>query len=105
MWVHQSPFPITALHWGWDKIHDLCFQCKDKTQLWKPITPSSVVVHIKGHQASRANFEAVHANFSRVCGGAACLGATLPFDVSSLADLCSRNENIRRGYSKCALLE
>ena len=50
MWVYESPFPITALHWGWDKIHDLCFKCMDKTQLWKPITTSSVVVHIKGHQ-------------------------------------------------------
>jgi hypothetical protein len=28
MWVHMSPFAITALHWGWDKIHDLCFTCK-----------------------------------------------------------------------------
>ena len=29
MWVHSSPFRITALHWGWDKIHDLCFLCKE----------------------------------------------------------------------------
>ena len=36
MWVHMSPFAITALHWGWDKIHDLCFTCKDTTQLWNP---------------------------------------------------------------------
>ena len=50
MWVHMTPFAITALHWGWDKIHDLCFLCKDKTQLWKPITTQTVVVHIKGHQ-------------------------------------------------------
>lgn len=28
MWVYNSPFRITALHWGWDKIHDLCFACK-----------------------------------------------------------------------------
>ena len=91
MWVHMSPFAITALHWGWDKIHDLCFTCKDTTQLWnpdpspnpnpnpdpnpnpnpaptptptrtptpnqdttqlwKPLTTKTVVVHIKGHQA------------------------------------------------------
>ena len=50
MWVHMTPFAITAMHWGWDKIHDLCFLCKDKTQLWKPITTQTVVVHIKGHQ-------------------------------------------------------
>ena len=30
MWVYEAPFPITALHWGWDKIHDLCFKCKEK---------------------------------------------------------------------------
>lgn len=41
MWVHMSPFAITALHWGWDKIHDLCFTCKVTTQLWNPtLTPN-----------------------------------------------------------------
>ena len=40
MWVHMSPFAITALHWGWDKIHDLCFTCKDTSpRLWNP-TPT-----------------------------------------------------------------
>jgi hypothetical protein len=29
---------------------------------------------------------------------------TLPFDVPNLADLCRRNDNIRRGYSKCDLV-
>ena len=102
MWVHQTPFAITALHWGWDKIHDLCFTCKDKTQLWKPITTSTVVVHIKGHQASWYNFDNVHRNMSARCDSA-CMQTILPFDVPNLANLCGRNENIRRGYSKCSL--
>jgi len=100
MWVHMSPFAITALHWGWDKIHDLCFTCKDTTQLWKPLTTKTVVVHIKGHQANRHNFLDVHRNFSRVCD-AQCQQQTLDFDVPSLADLCRRG-SISQVYGKCA---
>lgn len=102
MWVHSSPFPVTALHWGWDKIHDLCFKCTDKTQLWKPITTSSVVIHIKGHQANAHNFNDVHANFSRVCGDE-CQRAELSFDVPDLPSLCSRGR-IKDVYSKCSLV-
>jgi len=103
MWVHQSPFAITAMHWGWDKVHDLCFRCKDKQQLWKPITDQSVVIHIKGHQAYWENFDNVHRNFTQRCDEA-CQKWTLPFDVPSLANLCRRNDQIRRGYSKCSLV-
>ena len=140
MWVHQTPFAITALHWGWDtgtphtvtvpralptsasvhsphspsvhdayacyrwdKIHDLCFKCTDKTQLWKPITTSTVVVHIKGHQAGKWNFDNVHANLSQRCDSE-CMQTVLPFDVPNLADLCGRNVGIKRGYSKCELV-
>jgi hypothetical protein len=122
MWVHAAPFRITALHWGWDKIHDLCFLCKvrlcargahgspppyphrfahgdcvhtvpapvflwsvvrspcrapasavrrqDKKQLWKPVTPLSVVIHIKGHQANWHNFINVHRNLTERCDDA-----------------------------------
>ena len=104
MWVYMTPFAITALHWGWDKIHDLCFKCMDKTQLWKPITTSTVVVHIKGHQASWFNFDAVHRNFSQRCDDA-CQQEVLPLDVTSLADLCGRNAAIQRSYSKCKTLK
>ena len=102
MWVFEAPFAITALHWGWDKIHDLCFKCTDKTQLWKPITTSSVVVHIKGHQATWHNFHNIHVNFSRVCDDD-CLQLQLPFDVPNLADLCRRG-TIAQSYSKCSML-
>ena len=104
MWVHQSPFAITALHWGWDKVHDLCFLCKDKAQLWKPITDQSVVIHIKGHQAFWTNFINVHRNFSQRCDPEVCQRTTLPFDVPNLANLCRRNANIARGYSKCKMV-
>ena len=103
MWVHSSPFPVTAIHWGWDKVHDLCFKCKDKTQLWKPITTSSVVVHIKGHQANRHNFENCHRNFSRVCD-AECQQQPLDYDVPTLANLCARG-SISQVYSKCAMVK
>ena len=102
MWVHSTPFPITALHWGWDKIHDLCFLCKDKNQLWKPVTTSSVVIHIKGHQASWWNFMNVHQNFTRICDDD-CLKAELSVDVPSLDFICQR-EAIRKSYSKCKML-
>jgi hypothetical protein len=49
------------------------------------------------------NFDAVHRNFSQRCPSK-CLDTVLPFDVPSLADLCSRNEAIRNGYSKCKLV-
>ena len=93
---------VAAAH-RWDKIHDLCFLCKDKAQLWKPITTQSVVVHIKGHQANPKNFHDIHRNFTRICSGE-CLRKHLPFDVPSLADLCNRG-NIRLAYSKCTALE
>ena len=87
---------------GWDKVHDLCFKCTDKTQLWKPVTDQSVVVHIKGHQVGMKNFEDIHTNFTRVCAGD-CLRAQLPLDVPSLANLCARGR-ISEAYSKCKLV-
>ena len=27
MFIYISPFPVMPLHWGWDKLHDLCFEC------------------------------------------------------------------------------
>ena len=73
-------------------------------QLWKPITTSSVVVHIKGHQASWHNFDNVHRNFTRVCD-AECERQMLSVDVPSLSDLCRRGEHIRRAYSKCTMAQ
>ena len=100
MWVYSSPFEITALHWGWDKIHDLCFKCLDKKQLWKPVTDQSVVIHIKGHQASELNFHNIHTNLSQRCDDA-CMQEVLPQDIPSLPHLCGISAGIHKSYSKC----
>ena len=100
MWVHSSPFAITALHWGWDKLHDLCFKCERKDQIWRPITHQTVVAH---HVANAQIMAEVHANISARCD-AACVKKELPFEVESLRDLCSRGA-IRTVYSKCAMVK
>ena len=100
--LREEPEAEQLPDWGWDKVHDLCFKCKDKTQLWKPVTDQSVVVHIKGHQALRHNFVGVHQNFTAVCDDK-CLKADLAFDVPSLKDLCGRG-TIRQSYSKCKMV-
>ena len=28
MFLYHSPWPLMPLHWGWDKLHDLCFKCE-----------------------------------------------------------------------------
>ena len=43
---------------------------QDKKQLWKPVTPLSVVIHIKGHQANWHNFINVHRNLTERCDDA-----------------------------------
>ena len=35
---------------------------------------------------------------------AQCMREILPFDVPNLADLCGRNDAIKRGYRKCDLV-
>ncbi|EOD10380.1 hypothetical protein EMIHUDRAFT_248390 [Emiliania huxleyi CCMP1516] len=119
MWVHTSPFPITALHWGWGKIHDLCSGCAftQAQRNWNPLTATSVVVHIKyrlrcdGDEQSAAcqakrregfakSITQLHANVSRVCD-AGCEEKVLPFEVQSLEDLCGRSARIGSIYSKC----
>ena len=67
MFVYESPFPTTTIHAGWDKIHDLCFECKDKTQLWRPVTKSYLAVHLKSHQAVYENYKNVFKNMSKLC--------------------------------------
>ncbi|KAL3914777.1 MAG: hypothetical protein SGPRY_007502, partial [Prymnesium sp.] len=45
MFIYEHPEPIMPLHWGWDKLHDLCFLCTRKDQIWRPITRQTVVAH------------------------------------------------------------
>ena len=54
MFLYLSPFPLMPLHWGWDKLHDLCFKCERKDQIWRPITHQTVVAH------HIANHEIIH---------------------------------------------
>ena len=96
MFLYLSQRPIMPLHWGWDKLHDLCFKCERKDQIWRPITSQTVVAH---HVANEQIINDVFRNISRVCDDN-CVHTDLPFEVSSLADLCSRG-NIVNIYSKC----
>jgi hypothetical protein len=45
MFLYLSPWPLMPLHWGWDELHDLCFKCTRKDQIWRPITTQTVVAH------------------------------------------------------------
>ncbi|KAL1527607.1 hypothetical protein AB1Y20_008993 [Prymnesium parvum] len=97
MFIYLHPEPIMPLHWGWDKLHDLCFVCTRKDQIWRPITHQTVVAH---HVANEDIINEVHRNISERCG-ASCVSTLLPFEVKSLEDLCSRGQ-ISKVYSKCA---
>ena len=109
MFLYLSPWPLMPLHWGWDKLHDLCFKCTRKDQIWRPITTQTVVAH---HIANEEIIKAVFHNIThgshfdpRPCGEA-CQKQLLPFEVTSLEDLFGRGGgSIARVYSKCALLK
>lgn len=106
MFLYLSPWPLMPLHWGWDKLHDLCFKCTRKDQIWRPITTQTVVAH---HVANEDIIKAVFHNithgshFDPTPCDSACQQQQLPFEVKSLGDLCSRG-NIAKVYSKCALV-
>lgn len=99
MFLYQHPGAVMPLHWGWDKLHDLCFECKRKDQIWRPITHQTVVAH---HVANEIIINDVFRNVTRTCDDK-CQQAPLPFEVTSLQDLCSRGQ-ISRVYSKCDLV-
>jgi hypothetical protein len=109
MFLYLSPWPLMPLHWGWDKLHDLCFKCTRKDQIWRPITTQTVVAH---HTANEDIMREVFHNVTygshfdpRPCDDK-CQHQLLPFEVTSLKDLCSRGGgSIRRVYSKCAMLD
>lgn len=99
MFIYEHPEPVMPLHWGWDKLHDLCFVCTRKDQIWRPVTHQTVVAH---HVANQEIIHNVHRNISDRCDEK-CVNSLLPFEVKSLADLCSRGQ-ISKVYSKCAAL-
>jgi len=100
MFVYESPFPTTALHAGWDKIHDLCFECKDKTQLWRPVTKSSLAVHLKSHQATYNNYINVFQNMSKLCDNE-CQQIPLEMVINDLRDVCSLYDEMLFHYKLC----
>jgi len=99
MFLYHSPWPLMPLHWGWDKLHDLCFKCERKDQIWRPITHQTVVAH---HTANSEIMHDVHRNITAKCNEQ-CVQKPLPFEVTSLADLCGRG-SIKSVYSKCKML-
>ena len=100
MFVYEQWLPMTCLHAGWALIHDLCFECKDKTQLWRPVTASSIAVHLKAHQAVRENYEGVAKNMSLTCDSE-CEETPLAMEVDGLRDLCSRYDEMLFHYRLC----
>ena len=100
MFIYQHPEPVMPLHWGWDKLHDLCFLCTRKDQIWRPITYQSVVAH---HVANEIIINDVHRNITARCDDK-CVHKLLPFEVTGLEDLCSRGQ-IKKVYSKCAAVK
>ena len=97
MLVHLSPYPITAMHWGWDRMHDLCFECRVKDQLWRPVTASTVVVH---HVAAWDVVQKVHADIQARCDQS-CIESPLPFEIEDLDHLCAKNAQIATVYEWC----
>ena len=98
--AHAAPFPdLTPIHWGWDIVHDGWeFRSQAERGLCtQHISHTSLVVH---SMHTRADFELVRAQFRERCN-ATCERTTLPFSVDGLADLCGRNPNIPKVYTKC----
>ena len=60
----------------------------------------TVIAH---HIANEQIIREVHRNISKKCDDK-CVHTDLPFEVESLADLCSRGR-IKEVYSKCAMLK
>ena len=97
MLIHLSPYPITAMHWGWDKFHDLCFECKQKDQLWRPITENTIVTH---HVASWNIIYDVHKKIQLLCDQN-CQQKKLSFEIANIDELCSKPK-IASVYEWCA---
>ncbi|KAL1521426.1 hypothetical protein AB1Y20_021090 [Prymnesium parvum] len=100
--AHIAPFKSTPIHWGWDVVHDgYDFRSKAERGLCtQHITNKSMVVH---SMHTREDFLKVRRQLRERCD-AECERAALPFDVTGLEDLCARNPNIPKVYSKCSLV-
>ena len=99
--AHIAPFPnLTPIHWGWHIVHDgYEFRSPSERGLCtQHISNTTLAVH---SMHTPADFQLVVHQLRERCD-ATCEQATLPFTVDGLADLCQRNPNIPKAYSKCA---
>lgn len=99
--VHVSPFAkLTPIHWGWETVHDGWeFRSKAERGLCtQHITNTTLAVH---SMHTVKDFEFARDELKARCDGA-CEQRRLPFTVDGLKDLCGRNPNIAKVYSKCA---
>lgn len=99
--VHVSPFTaLTPRHWGWNVVHDgwEFRSAKERGLCTQRVTNHTIAVH---SMHTRDDFLLARSQLRERCG-AACEAAIQPFEVDGLKDLCARNPNIPKVYSKCA---
>ena len=96
--AHLSPFAMTARHWGWEKLHD----SYEVGWAEKGINSHRVHAHSLAVHAmqTRKHFEVVRQLMRDACNES-CIHTPLKFEVDGLKDLCGRNPNIAKVYSKC----
>lgn len=100
MLVYESPYATTCMHAGWDVIHDLCFECRDKTQMWRPVTKNSIAVHLKTHQAYERIYRDVYKNMTSLCDNE-CANAPESMQIYDLRDVCSLYDEMLFHYRPC----
>jgi len=99
--AHIAPFPtLSPIHWGWHVVHDgyEFRSAAERGLCTQHISNTTLAVH---SMHTRADFELVVQQLRERCDEQ-CEQALLPFTVDGLADLCARNPNIPKAYSKCA---
>ncbi len=100
LFAHLSPFAMSARHWGWEKLHDSYeVGWAEKGINAHKVHAQSLAVHA---MQTRKHFEIVRQLMRDACNES-CIHTPLKFEVDGLKDLCKRNPNIPKVYSKCEL--
>jgi hypothetical protein len=100
LFAHLSPFAMSARHWGWEKLHDSYeVGWAEKGINAHKVHAQSLAVHA---MQKRSHFEIVRQLMRDACNES-CIRTPLKFEVDGLKDLCKRNPNIPKVYSKCEL--
>jgi hypothetical protein len=98
LFAHLSPFAMSARHWGWEKLHDSYeVGWAEKGINAHKVHAQSLAVHA---MQTRKHFEIVRQLMRDACNES-CIHTPLKFEVDGLKDLCKRNPNIPKVYSKC----